>query len=318
MTGQQGVHPLAEGAFMALLTAFMGALAIYFLPVKFLFDFAWGIPLIIIIYRHNIRTGLLAMVTAYILTWLFTEPASAALLFLELGPLALAYGLLFKTRISPGQTVGAGMVVSALAAVVLILILLYIEPASVFPSEQVLRQQAERVASFYINTGLLDIEDAKLYANMSVALSRIFIPGFLILSGLIRGLITYILAARIMRRLSYRIAPLPLFIEWRLPWYSVWLLIVGLGMAVAGDQFSLKGIALAGKIAVFSTAPVFFVIGLAVVTYFFRTWKIPTWSKVLLGIIAVINLTGSIILFTLIGMFDPLVSFRRRFGAKSQ
>ncbi len=316
MTGQQRVHPLAEGAFMALLTAFMGALAIYFLPVKFLFDFAWVIPVIIIIRRHNLRTGLLTMVTAYILTWLFTEPASAALLFVELGPLALAYGLLFKYQTSPGQTMAAGIVVSALAAVVLILILLYIEPASVFPSEQLLRQQAERVASFYTNAGLLGIEDAKMYANMSVALSRIFIPGFLILSAVIRGVISYILAVRVLRRLSYRIAPLPPFSEWRLPWYSVWLLITGLGMAVAGDQFNWRGISLTGKIAVFSVAPVFFVIGLAVITYFFKTWKIPTWSKILLGIIAVINPTGSIILFILIGIFDPLVSFRRRFSSK--
>lgn len=312
MTQQQRINPLVEGAFLAAITATIGILAIFLLPVKFLFDFAWGIPAILIIKRHNLQVGLLTLCVAGLLTLLFAGPLMSALLFVELAPLALAYGVLFKTGSSPGRAVLIGIVVSAISTVALIFLLLYLDPVSVFPDEATLREQSEIVAGMYSKLGLMNIEDTNYFAQVSVNAVRIFIPSFFVFSAVIRAVVTYVIAGRVIRRLGYGVNPLPPFSRWKLPWYFTWVLILGLGLTLAGDQYKLETAAFVGKITVFSVLPLFFAIGLAVVTHFFKTWKIPAWLKVFLGIAAFINLSGSLVLFTLIGIFDPLIPFRNR------
>ena len=312
MTQQQRVGPLAEWALMALITAALGALAIINLPVKFLFDFAWGIPIIMVIKRHDMRVGVLTLFTAFFLTWLFTEPLLTGLLFLELAPLALVFGLLFKKEAPAGRTLLTGAAVSALSATALILVLFSISPAQIMPDEGILRRQAELVTALYMKMGLMNAGDARHFAEIGISMAPIFIPGSFIISAILRALITYLLTTRVMRRLTYRVDPLPPFSQWRLPWYSVWLFIGGLGLTLIGDHYRVYNLGLIGKITLFSVLPLFFTIGLAIFTYFFKSWKIPGWAKAVLALIAVYNWSGSILLFTMAGLFDPLYSLRFR------
>lgn len=312
MTQQQRLNPLVEGALLASITAVMGALAIYLLPFKFLFDFAWGVPAIVIIKRHNLQTGLLTLITAGFLIWMFSNPLMTGLLFVELAPLALTYGTLMKNGSSAGRNVLIGIVVSVFSTVALLLILLSIDPLSVFPDEQILRQQSEIVADMYSKIGLMDVQGTNYFASVSVSAIKILIPSFFVFSAVIRAFVTYLIAAGVIRKLGYRVDSLPPFSQWKLPWYFTWVLIIGLGLTLLGDQFRLQTAALVGKITVFSVLPLFLVIGLAVVTYFFKVWKIPVFLKVFIGFIAFINLTGSVVLFTLMGIFDPLIPFRNR------
>jgi len=308
---QQRVNPYVEGALLASITAIMGALAIYFLPVKFLVDFIWGIPIIVIIKRYNFRMGILTLVTTFVITLMLTDPVTTILLVAQLAPLALAYGLLFKYEVSPGTTLLSGSAVSIVSTVLTIVGFIYIAKVNIIPSEQELRAQAELVKAFYVSKGLMDADEARVFTETSVSLVRSLIPSFFAVGSIIRALLTYILAVKVFRKLNYKVASLPPFSEWRLPWYSVWLLIIGLGMSLIGDYFKLPVISSIGKNTVFIVVPVFFLIGLAVITYWFKNWKIPTWTKVLLGVVAAVNLSGSVVLFVLIGAFDPLVSFRK-------
>lgn len=310
MTEQQQVRPLVEGAFLALITAILGALAIYFLPVKFLVDYIWGIPIIIIIKRYNLRTGLLTLVTTFLLTWVFTQPVMTLLLLVELAPLALAYGVLFKKDIAPGIILFTGLIVSVISTVLTVLGFLYIAGINLIPTEEVLRLQAQQSVNIYKELGLINAADTKQMVDMTAKFMLALIPSALAIASLIRAFFTYIITVRVLRRLGYKTSSLPSFSEWRLPWYSIWLIIVGVGLSLLGDSFNQDVVATIGKNIVFIVIPLFFTIGLSVATSFFKSWKAPMWIKIFIGLVSLLNFSGSLVIFTIIGLFDPVVSFR--------
>lgn len=311
MTEQQRLNPLTEGAFMALITAVIGALAIWFLPVKFLVDFIWGIPIIVITKRYDLRTGLLTLGATFFITALITGPVMTLILLMELAPLAAAYAILFKYKKSPGTTLIVGVVVSIISDLITILGYFYFLDMLIVPTEQELRAHVEQFVSLYTGLGM-DMNQARAMVETAIRLTLVLIPSTLAIVAVIRAFFTYLVAARVLRRLNYKIDGLRPFSSWQIPWYSVWVLIAGLVMSLAGDHYKLGTVAAIGKNMVFISSPLFFIIGLSVGTYFFRKWQIPKWTKVLLVIIAFINFSGTLVLFTLIGLFDPLVSFRNR------
>lgn len=310
MTQQQRVSPLVEGAFLAVITAIMGALAIYFLPVKFLVDYVWAIPLIIIVKRYDLRAGLLTLVITFIITGILTEPVNTILLGIELAPLALVYAVLFKREFSPGVILVTGVVVALLSDLATILGYLYLAKIYIIPTEQALSMQAQQFAQLYTKLGM-DATQAKQLAESAVRMTIALIPSSLAIASVFRAFLTYIVATKVLRRFKYKVGRLPSFSEWKLPWYFVWPLIIGLIMSLAGDQFNISTVAMIGKNLVFAVLPIYFLIGLAVFISFIKSWVIPSWIKALLVVMAVINWTGTLVLLILIGIFDPLISFRR-------
>ena len=294
---------------MALITAVIGALAIWFLPVKFLVDFIWGIPIIIITKRYDLRSGLLTLGSTFFITAMIAGPVMALLLTIELAPLAVVYALLFKYEKSPGTTLIIGVIVAVLSDLLTILGYFYLLDMVIVPTEQDLRANIEQFVALYTSLGM-DAQQARLMVETAIRLTLALIPSSLAIVAVIRAFFTYLVTARVLRRLNYKIDSLPPFSTWKIPWYSVWILILGLVLSLTGDQYNIRIMALIGKNMVFVSAPLFFIIGLSVITNFFRKWKLPVWIKVLIGIIAVLNFSGSIVLFTLIGVFDPLISFR--------
>ena len=308
---QRQLSPLVEGAFLALITAGLGALAIYFFPVKFLVDYIWGIPRIIIVKKHDLRIGLLTLLTAFFIIWLLTNPVMTLLLVIELAPLALAYALLFKHKVSPGVTLLSGAVVAIVSDLVTVLGYLYLAKVNLLPTDETLRMQAQQFAEMYTKFGM-NAEQAKQLVDSAVKLAMMLIPSTLAIVAVFRAFLSYILAAKVLRKLNYSVATLPRFSEWKLPWYLIWSLILGVGMSLLGDYYQIKMLGDIGKNLVFVVIPLFLVIGAAVMTHFFQTWQIAYWLKLVLVIIALIYFNSSLVLLVLIGIFDPVVSFRKR------
>lgn len=310
MTEHQRVRPLVEGAFLALITAILGALAIYFLPVKFLVDYIWGIPIIIIIKRYNLKIGMLTLTTTFLLTWMFTEPVTTLLLVVELAPMALAYGLLFKNDISPGTVLVTGSIVSLFSTILTVLGFIYIAGINIIPTKEFLLLQAQQAIDTYENMGLINPADSKQMVEMTLKFMTVLIPSALVMASVIRAFFTYIITVRVLRRLGYKAQSLPSFSEWRLPWYSIWLVIAGLGLILIGDYYKLSVIATTGKNMIFIIIPVFLTVGLAVGASFFKSWNAPGWIKTFIVLVSLLNLSGTLVIFTIIGLFDPVVSFR--------
>lgn len=323
MLQQQKLRPLAEGALLAAITAVFGMMSLLFPLTSFFADFLWGIPIIIVFLRHDRRIGFMSLAVAGILTLMFTEPVMAGLLFLQLAPVAVTFGIMFKKRVSPGRILLTGVAVTVIAEAVVFGLFLYMQPAAFTLVEEINRQSRE-LFEFYKKTGMLSfyakqgLDEAALKEifESSVRLTKLLIPGFFVLVAAIKAALTYFVATRVIERLGFGNFRLPAFREWHLPWYASWVVISGLLLTLVGDHYRIPVLATVGKNIVFICAPIFFIIGLAVGVYFFRRWTMPGWLKTLFIIVAVINYIGTVLLLTVIGFFDPLVAFRARSKAQ--
>ena len=300
---------MVEGALLAAITAVMGALAIHLIPVKFLVDFIWGIPLILIVKRHNLRIGLLTMAVTFVITWFLAGPLMTLLLLVELAPLAMIYALFIKKNSAPGTTLAAGIVISIISAVVTILGYYYLAGITLVPTELAVRAQIGQIMDMYQKLGI-DPGQSEILAENVIRMAVVLVPMTIAVASVIRALLTYTLAVGVLRRLGHPVRSLPRFTSWRLPWYSVWPFIIGLLMSLLGDYFKVQIVAAIGKNLILLLAPLFFILGVAVSAYFLNSWHIPRWAKILIFVVAFLNLDGTIVLIALLGIFDPLVSFR--------
>lgn len=319
MVQQQRLRPLVEGALLAAITAVFGIMSLNMPLLSFFTDFLWGIPIIVVFIRHDWRIGLMALTVAGVLTLMLTEPVMAGLIFLQLAPVAVAFGLMFKKKLPAGRILLTGTVITVLSEVFVLGLFLYSQRNLYHFSDEITRQAREAV-EFYKKTGLLELyakqgldETAiRQLVESTVRLTKLLLPGTFIIAAAVKAALTYLISARVLERLGFGNFRLPAFSEWSLPWYASWVIMSGLLLTLGGDYFAVPVLAAIGKNIVFICFPIFFIIGLAVSVHFFRRWGPPGWVKILFVVIALINLTGTILLVTGIGIFDPLVSFRSK------
>lgn len=325
MVEQQRLRPLVEGALFAAITAVFGIMSLYLPLISFFTDFLWGIPIIIVFIRHDWRIGLMSLTVAGLLTLILTEPVMTGLLFLQLAPVAVTFGLMFKKRYPAGKVLLTGTVVTVLAEAFVLGLLLYSQ-RNVFHFQEEISRQARDAIEFYRKAGLLE-QYAKQGLSQAVIndlvesvvrLTKLLIPGTFVIVAAVKAAITYLISARVIERLGFGNFRLPAFSAWYLPWYSSWAFLSGLLLTLAGDNYGMPVLAAIGKNIVFICFPVFFIIGVAVMVHFFRRWAMPGWTKILLVVIALMNFSGALLLLTGIGIFDPLVSFRTTLGMKKE
>lgn len=325
MVEQQRLRPLVEGALFAAITAVFGIISLNLPLMSFFTDFLWGIPIIIVFIRHDWRIGVMALTVAGLLTLILTEPVMAGLLFLQLAPVAVAYGLMFKKRFPAGSVLLTGTLVTVIAEAFVLGLLLYTQ-RNVFHFEEEISRQAREAIEFYRKTGLLEqyakqgLNEAALreLVDGTVRLTKLLIPGSFVIVAAVKAALTYLVSVRVLERLGLGRFRLPAFSEWHLPWYASWAFLSGLLLTLAGDNYGMPVLAAIGKNIVFICFPIFFIIGLAVSVHFFRRWTLPGWVKILLVVIAVLNLSGTLLLLTGIGIFDPLISFRTKRKTQDQ
>ncbi len=82
-------------------------------------------------------------------------------------------------------------------------------------------------------------------------------------------------------------------------------------MWLLGDYWELSLLKTAGQNVLYIYFPFVIIIGCAVVIYFAARWKIPTPLKIMLGIIALLYLPYTLMVVTLLGLFDMVFNYRK-------
>lgn len=273
------------------------------------------LPVILLVLRLDVRYGILGLAASgFIMLFAGQEPAVAMVMIIRYGLLGIFLGLLYKNYVSSGK----GLVAALLAAVVLTVISLTVMYALTGENPLLLRQEERHLLEqqwVAMNQQMQALEDA-LPGNQSLSdylvnLFEFYIPGQIIVTSFISAAVTYLLARMVLERLKFRIPPIPAFSGMYLPWYSVWGLIIGLGLTLVGDQFSLSLIAQAGKNILFVLANMYLVLGLSVAAFYFRKINLSLPLKILFLFIVVSNLPFSLTVLLLLGAADPLINFRR-------
>ncbi|MCL2678172.1 MAG: YybS family protein, partial [Clostridiales bacterium] len=108
------------------------------------------------------------------------------------------------------------------------------------------------------------------------------------------------------------------FRNWRIPWPLVWGVILGLGLYLLGPHLNSEPLEQAGVNLLYIFSPLMFIIGLAVVSWFFKAYRVSPFL-ILLLIVLFIRYPGFFFIWLiLLGLFDPLLNFRARLAPKKK
>jgi len=315
LTSGEKTRALWEWIFFTGLVVTIGLAAVYLPVVYFPATVFLPVPVILQVLRKDIRYGISSLAMAGIILFiLIPQPVAVFVLIIHYGFLGILYGLLFKNNVFSGGVIVVGLL-GAVALALLSAGLSYAFTGSnPFALSMETRQAAEEWLTANRQAGTfneLPTEWQEIFDENIINIFELLIPGqYLVTSGL-SSAATYFLARAFLRRGNFPLPPEPAFTRMSFPWYSIWGLIAGLGLALAGDQFSLQLATKLGKNILFIAFYAYLVLGLSVTVYFYRKIKFAPLIKVFLVFLALIYLPFSTMLVLLLGVTDPLVNFRR-------
>ncbi|SMC00024.1 Uncharacterized conserved protein YybS, DUF2232 family [Thermanaeromonas toyohensis ToBE] len=320
MGERSALAPLAEGALVAALAAVLALLGILLPPLQVVTNVLWMVPIVVLVVRQDLRTGVLATLVAGILVSIFSGLLTALFLLVQFAGLGLLYGYLFKREASPGPMVIAGSLMVLFSLLLTLLLSSQILGWSSLQFLKDLQYMPEHILDFYRRSGLLErflqqgntLEDLRRSLEVTVTYLRLLIPGMLVMVSLLLALINYLVAEAILRRLNLRTRTLPPFRYWQLPWYAIWGFIAGLALWLAGDYWQLTTLKIAGMNILYLYFPLLAGNGLAVVAFWVHRFPWAGALKFMVFLFLLLNLPLGLLLLMGLGLMDTLLGWRRQ------
>ncbi|UWG97242.1 YybS family protein [Dehalobacter sp. DCM] len=130
-------------------------------------------------------------------------------------------------------------------------------------------------------------------------------PAFLAIVGMLEFGLIYI----VFRFFIDKIKPKPMA-YWKLPWYAVWLAIIGLSSYLGGDYLANTVLKIIGMNVMAVAAALSFVMGLVCLAYVIKKYRLSPWLVAILVIIALIMSPFILMTIVFIGLFD--IAFNNR------
>lgn len=312
---------LTEGAMFAALAALIAAAGLVLPPVAILLA---PLPIMLLVIRWGLRTGVLATVVACLILLLFFGPlvAFSAVAF---GPVGLALGWGIRHERGPAWTVLAGaaaLYASTLASFVLATTVLHQDILTQFIRLQLeaMRQSAallERLGVPAQNAEPLHLlvdapcGEHHCFAPPLAEFIRSTSPVVLALGALMWGYLCYTVGRSLLRRLGYQIPPAPPMLTWRLPQRLAAALVwISGGLSLAGLRFPL----LSGAVlsAVIVNLFVFGFLGALVAVTWMTRRRIPRLAQAAVLVLLVTSQsTLPLLALAVIGMLDTWYDYRR-------
>lgn len=310
---------LVEGALFAALTALLALIGIYIPPLQFITNLVWTLPIIILIIRNGTKVGVMATFVAGLLVFLFSDPMKALFLFMQFGALGIVYGVLFKNGASAGKTLFYGTVVSLISTVISFSFSFAVTGIDIASWKRELEGSMGTVFEMYKQLGLVEkfkasgISEAQIKETLKsyIKMFELLIPGIVVVSSLFAAFINFVVARMVLRRLSFTVPELPPFRMWRLPWYWIWVFIVGLSIVLAGNYAGISLLTTIGKNILYIYFPLVVVIGVSVCTYYFKSKNVSPLFKGVAIFMLLINFPLAFLIILSIGLFDPLLDYRK-------
>ncbi len=295
-------HPaktLLGVAALASMTAALGLLGAY-LPVL---QVAIPVILGVVVRRAGLVAGAGAWAGALTLLFFMLRVSWPFLLVVETGLPGLLLGLLFKNHVPGGRAlatiVGTSVAVAAACLTVAWRAGLWFVPPAAVPAA------LEPLVDF-VPGG-----EARVWVGYLWEAARLLGPANFLLWAVVVAVAAYFILYRLFRSLGL---PAGEPVVWRylyLPWYVVWLPILGLSLTLAGDQWRWPVVAAVGKNVLYLSVWPFLAVGSAVVAYYFQTLRGQRALRFLLLAAVVFYWPFALVVCILIGALDPVCNWRR-------
>ncbi|MGI6145021.1 MAG: YybS family protein [Peptococcia bacterium] len=318
MNNSLRTQAMAEGALMAAITAILGLAGIYLPFIRIFTDMIWTIPIVIVTTRHGLTAGAVSLGVAGLLIFALAHPLQAVFLILQFGALALFYGCAFKKGIKPSFTLLVGTGVAVLSLLLVILLMLGLFGADVINITKQMQASIEPTLQLYdklgffsesAQTGLTE-EMVRQILESFVYTITLLVPALITLWALTTAFLNYVIAQVVLLRLKISIPVLPPFSQWRLPWWTVWGFIFGFAAYLVGNYLAVSTVSQVGLNIMLLYAPLLFVLGLSVVSFFMGKFFSSVWVRIIIVIIAVFFLQFVLIALMSVGLLDLLFNYR--------
>ena len=100
------ITPLTESGLLSALTVILALAAVYLPVVGVVASLVWAIPVIVLVVRHGLRWGAMAVLVSGVIMALLIEPTISLRMVLSFGPTGLVLGYAFRRRWSGAQAFG--------------------------------------------------------------------------------------------------------------------------------------------------------------------------------------------------------------------
>ena len=221
--------------------------------------------------------------------------------------------LLFILR-EKGMTIGQSMFWSLILAA--LVSALPTVPATVQALQpDILQQRIEENIQLYEQSGTIQAfekqglsrSEFEGYLTSAVPVYYRLLPALAGILGMLEIGLGY-LVFRFARRKYQKNIP---FALWRLPWYTVWLAIIGVSMYLGGDYFGNNILNIVGMNIMLIISVISVILGISCASYFFQHPKIPRVLYWVAIFVAVFFTYYVLLALLFIGLFDLVLNFRR-------
>ncbi len=312
------VTSMTESGLLAAVTVVMALIGVYVPLLGTVAVLMWPLPILVLIVRHGVKWGVMAVVVAGVLTAALVEPAVSLRLALAFAPGGIVLGMCFRGNRPPVQTLTAGIVTSMAAKLVslgLLFAMTGIEPFSM--QFQMMEDSFDQTIELYRNMGMSEdqLTDARDNLTQNLALIRLLVPLVVVLMGLTDTMINYLVGSMVLRRLDHDVRSLPPFAEWKLPPVFIYLF----GFSLVGAYWGLTrqiDLLYQGSLNLVMLSTFAGILeGVCVYVYAARHFK---WPKIFaMGMFFFIMLNGFLVrILSLVGLFDMVLDYRSRYWSE--
>ncbi len=279
-------------------------------------SWSWIIEILLIfaLFIHVWRSGLLLTVSFLAIGYL----ASIIPLGFEQSLTQIGYtpwaGILLLVLREKGLTIGQSMFWSLVLAA--LLSALPTVPTTVQALQpDILEQRIEENIQLYEQSGTIQAfekqglsrSEFEGHLRTAVPLYYRLLPALAGILGMLEIGLGY-LVFRFSQRKYQKGTP---FAFWRLPWYAVWLAIIGVSMYLGGDYLSYELLNIAGMNIMVIISAIAVILGISCAAYLIQHPKIPRILYWVVIISAVFFTYYVVLVLLIIGLFDLVLNFRR-------
>lgn len=300
---------LTEGAMLAAITVLLSLLGAYFMPYLF---FVTPVPLIILVYRHGMRPGILVAVTSALLAGIVISMVPTMIFLLILGLVGIAMGGGLREGFPPHRILLIGTATSVIALLLMVAVTALVLDVSVLETSfEALRQSLEQALRMYERFGVEEHPFLKPSAiDEFVRLLKLALPAALLTTATIMTFVNYWLARLILNRVGAKLPWIKPFRSWRFPWYLAWGYILGHGLLLVsrGTTETTAWFALGLNLQILFNY-VFLLQGLAIVWFFFEKARVPKLIRWIVIVFLFNPVITTIIVW--VGVLDTWFNFRK-------
>ncbi|MBO8127882.1 MAG: DUF2232 domain-containing protein [Peptococcaceae bacterium] len=219
---------------------------------------------------------------------------------LTFGLTGAVYGLCFKNALAPGTTLAAGIVATG------VLWGLNFWVTAMITGDDPLEMAAVPP----------EMEGFPAEWQQAVEAMAVLYPASVAISAFCTALIAFFAIQWVLTRQKIYQGPSLDFSEWRMPWGGIWILIIGLVLLLAGDQWLPRAAADAGKNILFAGGFVFTVSGLALFVFLYRRLQVSKFWRLMTVIFIIFYWPIIVTAMMLAGIVDAVYDFRTRIRKK--